>query len=193
MFNLLEEVVTAEHGPWAWDDLLDDLGVDGGYTAVATYEDAEFLALVGALPATTACPAGHLVGAGAATDTQDDGERTRWYGRAAIPLLALRYPVFFDGHDDARDFLATVEDVIHTEVRKLDPTADVPCFGVEDRTEADGSRTLVLAYRSSRRLCHLAEGFVLGAGDHYGQPLDVSQPSCMRRGDDVCDLVVRPA
>lgn len=185
MFNLLEEVVTSDHGPWAWDDLLDDLGVDGAYTAVETYDDAEFVALVDALPTGATCPATGITTAG--------GDATRWYGRSAIPLLAGRYPVFFDGHTDARDFLATVEDVIHTEVRKLDPTADVPHVGVEQRTEADGSRTLVLDYRSQRRLCHLAEGFVLGAGDHYGQPLEVAQPTCMLRGDASCQLVVRLA
>ncbi len=39
IFNLVEDVVTQENGPDAWDDLLDAAHVDGAYTAVGSYDD----------------------------------------------------------------------------------------------------------------------------------------------------------
>ena len=46
IFNLLEEVVTQEHGEEAWEDLLDRSGVEGAYTSLGSYPDQEFLALL---------------------------------------------------------------------------------------------------------------------------------------------------
>ena len=37
------------------------------------------------------------------------------------------------------------------------------------------------------------EGLVLGAADHYGQRVDVSQPECVHHGDPVCVIRVRTA
>lgn len=201
MFNLLEEVVADAHGPFVWDELLDALALEGVYTAVDTYDDGEFLALVRALPPPPSDPDAAATGPGIAgsggTATAvvqaalpTVAERTRWYGRRALPQLSQRYPTFFEPYDDARDFLASVESVIHTEVRKVLPTAALPRFGVHQDVAPDGTRRLTLTYVSDRGLCHLAEGFVLGAGDHYGQALHVHQAACMHTGDPSCRLVV---
>jgi hypothetical protein len=77
----------------------------------------------------------------------------------------------------------TLNDIIHPEVRKLYPGADVPEFDFEVR---DG--VVVMGYRSPRRLCSFAEGLLLGAADHYDERLTIDQPLCMKRGDDQCVL-----
>jgi predicted hydrocarbon binding protein len=46
-----------------------------------------------------------------------------------------------------------------------------------------------MGYQSTRRLCALAEGFILGAADHYGETVAIEQPRCMHRGDERCALV----
>lgn len=171
IFNLLEEVVIQEHGDDVWDDILDSARVDGAYTAVGSYADAEFLQLLGAMPT-------------ALGRTPED--LLRWFGARSIPLLARRYPVFFEGHASTRSFLLTLNDIIHPEVRKLYPDADVPVFEF-DTPNRDG--TLVVGYRSARRLCALAEGFIQGASTHYGEQVAIEQSRCMLRGDDSCDLV----
>ena len=53
IFNLVEEVVTNDHGQDAWDDILASADVDGAYTAVGSYSDDELLAIVGAAAAAT--------------------------------------------------------------------------------------------------------------------------------------------
>ena len=48
VFNLLEAVVEEEHGEAAWDGLLDATGLDGSYTSLGNYPDADLVGLVGA-------------------------------------------------------------------------------------------------------------------------------------------------
>lgn len=67
------------------------------------------------------------------------------------------------------------------------PGADVPDFGFTH----DDAESLEMTYDSSRRLCHLAEGLILGTGDEFREPVAVSQPVCMHEGADHCVLVVR--
>ncbi len=171
VFNLLEDVVAREHGEETWELLLDATGLDGVYTSVGNYPDADLLALVGAASEALALPAEDVV---------------RWFGRQALPLLAERYPGLFAPHADVRAFVLTLNEIIHPEVRKLYPGADTPTFTF-DASDPD---RLVMEYRSSRRLCAFAEGLLLGAGDHYEQTLTIAQPECMNRGDDRCLIAI---
>ncbi|MBI2168984.1 MAG: heme NO-binding domain-containing protein, partial [Actinobacteria bacterium] len=150
IFNLLEQVVTDAHGEAAWNALLDDAGLDGVYAAVGSYPDADLLA---------------LVEAGSKRLGVEQVALVRWFGEAALPLLADRYPEFFESHTSLFTFLPTLNDVIHAEVRKLYPEADVPEFGFV----ATGGEAISMDYRSPRRLCALAEGFVVGAARHFGE------------------------
>lgn len=99
-----------------------------------------------------------------------------------MPMLAARFPGFFTPHSSARSFVLTLNDIIHPEVRKLYPGADVPEFGFDD---ADPD-TLVITDVSARKLCALAEGFLAGAASHYGQTADLQHIQCMHEGHDSC-------
>jgi hypothetical protein len=113
IFNLVEEVVTEQHGPDTWDALLDAAGLDGSYTSLGNYPDGDLFALVGAASTALGIEAGAVV---------------RSLGEGAIPLLADRFPEFFKPHDNTTSFLLTLNDIIHAEVRKLYPDADLPEF-----------------------------------------------------------------
>jgi hypothetical protein len=169
VFNLLEELVTEQHGPDTWDELLDEAAVDGAYTSLGSYDDAQLRALVGAASAKLDVPANDIV---------------RWFGRGAMPMFAASHPHFFAGHADTRAFLLTLNDLIHPEVRKLYPGAGVPDF----EYDVSDPETLVMRYRSARRLCAFAEGLIEGAAEQYDQRAAIEQPHCMNRGDDHCVL-----
>jgi len=171
IFNLLEDVVVEIHGDAVWDALLDQSDLDGVYTSLGSYDDAEIMGLVSA--------------AGNALSLTDD-EVLRWFGRRAIPGMAKRWPAFFVAHQNTIPFLRTLNSVIHPEVRKLYAGAYCPHFDFTSPT--DGS--LLIGYRSPRQLCGLAHGFVLGAGDHYGEAVTVEHLECMREGDARCLLSV---
>jgi hypothetical protein len=99
-----------------------------------------------------------------------------------MPLLAEKYPAFFTAPTSTRRFLLTLNDIIHPEVRKLYPGAHVPIFDFD----SSAPDVLVVGYKSERKLCALAHGFVEGAADHYQEELSFVQAQCMHRGDGKC-------
>ena len=169
IFNVVEEVVTDRYGEDTWDALLEAAGLDGSYTSLGSYPDEDLMRLVGAASEALSLP-------------PDDVVRT--LGEGAIPLLASRYSQFFEPHTSARPFLLTLNDIIHPEVKKLYPGAIVPDFSFGTADNGD----LVIGYRSERQLCALAEGFIAGAAKHYGETVELTQTSCMHRGDDKCRI-----
>ena len=106
----------------------------------------------------------------------------RWFGRQAMPLLFERYPGFFQGPASTRSFLLSVNHIIHPEVRKIYPGAQVPTF--EFFYGEKGA--LLMEYRSPRRMCALAQGFAEGAAAHYGELVTFDHLECMHRGDEKC-------
>lgn len=167
VFNLLEQVVVASQGDDAWDRLLADADLKGAYSSLGSYPDREMLALVQSL----------------ATSLQvSEQEVLRWFGCAAMPLLFQRYPRFFAAHTGVRSFVLSVNEFIHPEVRKIYPGAEVPIFVFHE--ESDGG--LLMEYRSPRKLCALAQGFIEGAAGHYNEIVAVKHVQCMHRGDDLC-------
>jgi len=68
----------------------------------------------------------------------------RWFGQQAIPLLFERYPAFFSSQSSTRPFVLSVNRIIHPEVRKIYPDANVPAF--EFRHAPDGG--LMMGYLS---------------------------------------------
>ena len=176
IFNLLEEVVSTQLGEDAWDTILESAGVEGAYTSLGNYPDEEFAKLIGAVSERTG---------------KNHREALKWYGHKSMPYLAQHYPDFFSQHNSLRSFLLSLNDVIHAEVRKLYPGADVPVFEFETPAGTTAHDTLIIHYRSKRKLCQLAEGFIAGAADHYRERVEVTQPSCMLDGAAACQLVCR--
>lgn len=172
VFNLLHEAVAEEYGEDAWDAVLAHAGVTGAYTSLGSYDDAELEALVGAAVAQTGHDARAIV---------------RWFGRVSMPHLAARYPAFFEAHTHTRPFLLTLNTIIHPEVRKLYPGADVPDFDFD----TSDPEVLRMTYRSARRMCAFAEGLIEGAAAHYGEAVAIAQSACMHEGAAACVLEVR--
>lgn len=167
VFNLLEELVTRDFGADAWDDLLDSATVHGAYTSLGSYPDGDFHG---------------LVDAAAAKVGRDRRDIIRWLGRESVPLLAARYPGFFSPHEEAAPFLLSLNEIIHPEVRKIYPGADVPVFGFD----LSQPPRIGMTYDSPRRMCAFAEGLIQGAAAHYGERVMLRQPTCMHRGDPEC-------
>jgi hypothetical protein len=167
VFTLLQEIVTAEYGEDTWDELIDASGVEGVYTAVATYPDEDMNALVEAASAKLGVSGDDVL---------------KWFGQRCIPLFAERYPHVFEPHDNARSLALALNDVIHPEVRKMLPGAYVPEFEY-DASQPDA---LTISYSSKRRLCSFAEGLILGVCDHFGETCDVKHTKCMKVGDERC-------
>jgi predicted hydrocarbon binding protein len=170
VFNLLEEAVVEAHGPDVWDRVLDEAGVDGVYTSLGNYPDAEAMALVAAICEQVGAPADAVL---------------RDFGRAALPGLVARYPEFAAAHGSAKSFLLRLDDTIHPDVVKLYPDARPPRFRFED----PAPDVLVMHYVSERRLCAMAEGMIEASAAHFGEALALEQTACMRHGAPACTFV----
>jgi hypothetical protein len=171
IFNLLEDIVRQHHGLDVWEAMLDLSGASGIYTSLGNYSDEEIFSLVGAASKILEIPPADVL---------------RWFGRHAIAELSVRMPEMFNVHVSSRAFILNVNRAIHPEVRKLYSGADCPYFNFQDAP--DGS--LTMGYRSSRRLCHLAEGFIAGAAQVYCDSVESRQDKCMHHGDDHCLFVL---
>ena len=166
VFNLLEEVVTREYSADTWDDLLDAASLNGSYTSLGSYPDEDLSKLVMAASSALQQPPADVI---------------RWFGRSAVPLLAEKYPGFFRPHTSTRSFVLTLNEIIHPEVRKIYPGADVPEFDFEVAESA-----LLIGYNSKRRLCSFAQGLIEGTAEHYDEEIELEHLNCMIRGDDKC-------
>lgn len=139
------------------DDIIDDsnLPSGGAYTAVGTYPHEEIVALVAALSQRSGIAVSDLL---------------KVYGEHLFGIFVRGYPGFFAGVSDAFDFLVGIEDIIHAEVRKLYPDAELPRFDVE---RLANGKELVLIYDSRRHFEDLAEGLMRGCVAHFGNEVDI--------------------
>ena len=75
IFNLLEDVVVDAYGERSWDEALDRAGLDGVYTSLGNYDDAQIIELFSVIAAQTSV-------------SVDDVHR--WFGQRALPKMARR-------------------------------------------------------------------------------------------------------
>jgi hypothetical protein len=127
----------------------------GAYTVVGTYDHGELVQMVVALSKRCGLPVPALV---------------QVFGEHMFGRFHTLYPSFFSGVISALDFLEGIESVIHTEVRKLYPDAQLPQF--DCTRSADG---LKMVYSSPRHFGDLAEGLIKGAVAHFGDRLHVAR------------------
>lgn len=170
IFSLLEQMVEAEEdGERTWDELLEAADVYGGYSSLGSYPDHELSSLLRARSSQLGVP---------------EQDVTRAFGHFALLGLGRRHPHFFASHRRTRDFLLTLNDLIHPEVRKLHADAAPPEFEFDDSCPD----RLVIGYRSERRLCAFAEGMIAGAATYFGEEVHITQEQCVHAGADQCTL-----
>lgn len=172
MFNVVEDVVVDAFGADTWDDLLEAAGLDGAYTSLGNYDDADLGTIISAAVEALSMPRPDIL---------------RFVGREAFARLAARYPDYPSGLASSRDLLHRLDDVIHPQVLDLYPGAHPPAFDAVDRSADE----MLLVYRSARQLCHLAEGLVTGAASAHGETVEVHQTRCVLDGAPECHIVVR--
>lgn len=140
------------------DDIIHDarLPHGGAYTSVGTYPHEEMVSMTVALSHHS----------GVAT-----GELLRIFGEHLFGRFVIGYPTFFHNATDAFGMMAGIENVIHTEVRKLYPDAELPKFDVEHHD----AKRLVLMYDSRRHFEDLADGLMRGCIAHFGGGIDIAR------------------
>ncbi|CEK14847.1 heme NO binding protein [Chthonomonas calidirosea] len=171
VFNLLEDVVSNRFGDDTWDDILEDAQVEGVYTTLGNYPDDELFKIVSAASKILHMPCQEVI---------------RFFGQNSIPLMATAHPEFFSAHGNTRAFILALNTIIHPEVRKLYPGAQVPVF----EFDTSSSNQLIITYSSPRKLCRFAQGLIEGTAAYFGETIELQHLACMQQGDPACILQV---
>jgi predicted hydrocarbon binding protein len=171
IFNVLEEMVIETVGMASWNAILEASGSDGIYTSGESYSDEELFALVGEICKALDLPAEAVVGS---------------FGEYLFDQLDARHPIFVKQANDLKEFLLSIDTVIHGEVLKLYTNPNLPRFEYIDK----GPNELTMVYMSPRKLCILAEGLIRGAAARYGNEVTINHPICMHNGAENCHFEV---
>jgi len=149
VFRQFLEFSEREFGEAVIDELLNstELASGGVYTNVGYYDHSEMIALVTALSNRTGTSARALLVK---------------FGQNLFPSLIAGHPQ--DGVTHAFDLIEQIHGVIHRDVKKLYPDAEVPDIRPSMRNGNDEMR---ITYDSARPMADLCEGMIMAALDHY--------------------------
>lgn len=157
VFSEFLELVEEKFGFEMADDIIDesDLPSGGAYTSVGTYDHHELLTLVTLLSEKTGISVEALV---------------QVFGEHLLGRFYEAYPIFFEGVNGCFEFLDTIENRVHVEVKKLYPEAELPTFSAT----FPQPNVMHLTYTSKRPFSALAYGLIKGSATHYGENIAVS-------------------
>ncbi|MFK7801788.1 MAG: heme NO-binding domain-containing protein [Anaerolineae bacterium] len=158
VFTEFLEMVEDLFGDDVADNIIEasDLPSGGAYTAVGTYDHGEIVQLVTHLSTETGMSIPDLLKA---------------YGKHLFGRFSAGYQHFFADVATLFDFLKSIHGYIHVEVHKLYPDAELPHIACE-QISAD---QLSVVYRSDRPFADFAEGLLLGAVDHFAEPVNLER------------------
>lgn len=169
IFTGLSEFVEREFGLTHWLKTIEScqLASNGEYISTDLYEDVELSLLLSQLNKSTGLSVEEL---------------SRGFGEYFFDTLMGIAKVHVSTIDNLFEFLVAVDTIIHIEVQKADPFAYTPSLFYDQPNES----ILIMRYTSSRKMCHFAEGLILGAAKHFETPVTISQSKCMCKGDEHC-------
>ncbi|WP_298417691.1 heme NO-binding domain-containing protein [uncultured Kordia sp.] len=139
---------------------------EGVYTAIGTYRFSEMLQLLQNLSTNT-------------TISIDDLLLT--YAEHFFSVIESSYPGLLATYKDPIEMLASIENHIHVEVRKIYPDAELPTFVVEEKTE----NSLTMIYKSSRAMHHFGLGLMNKTFEHFNSTAQITLEKIKEDGTEV--------
>ena len=168
VFTEFLDLVEDKFGLEMVDKIIRDsqLESNGIYTSVGTYKFSEMLRLLQHLSENT-------------NISIDDLLLT--YGEHFFSVLETSYPGLIATYKDPIDMLASIENHIHIEVRKIYPDAELPTFEVLNKTE----KSLIMIYTSSRAMHHFGLGLMNKTFEHFNSTATIVLEKIKEDGTEV--------
>ncbi len=138
----------------------------GAYTTVGTYDFSEMLQLVSNLSSNTEIPVDDLL---------------LIYGEHFFDVLRNNYGQMLAKYHGPIEMLASIENHIHVEVRKLYPDAELPTFTVLQKTKDE----LIMVYTSSRAMHHFGLGLMNKTFEHFNSKATIVLEKIKEDGTEV--------
>lgn len=150
VFTEFLEMVEQEFGLEVVDKIItaSKLETEGVYTSVGTYNFFEMQKLLTNLSAETGIAVNDLIYA---------------YGLYFFDVLTKHHKDIFSLYNNPIEMLASIENHIHVQVRKIYPGAELPTFQILDQSED----YLEMVYYSERSMYMFAKALMVKTFEHY--------------------------
>lgn len=150
VFTEFQQLVEEQFGLEMYDRLLSEVPTQtqGAYTSVGTYDYQEIVQLVSQLSQHAGIGVPELI---------------RAFGRRLFHSFTVAYPHSILGITSTAELLQNVESVIHVEVRKLNPDAELPTFEIIELENND----IEVLYHSTRPFADLANGLIEASIEYF--------------------------
>ena len=143
-----------------------NLDSEGAYTSIGTYSFSEMLQLLQNLSSNTEISIDNLL---------------LIYAEHFFSVLRDSYPGLLETYKDPIEMLASIEDHIHVEVRKIYPDAELPTFIVEHKNE----NSLIMVYKSNRAMHHFGLGLMNKTFEHFNSSAEIVLEKINENGTEV--------
>ncbi|MDP5253127.1 MULTISPECIES: heme NO-binding domain-containing protein [unclassified Vibrio] len=174
IFREFLELVEDKFGLLAVETVLQEVGSDGVYTTVGSYDHKELVKLIVSLSKHTGV---------------DVAQLQQVFGETVFISLYNTIPEGANIKEcqTTFEFIRHVEDYIHVEVKKLYVDAKPPSFSFISEQESE----LVFDYYSARCMADVCLGLVKGCANHFGERLSVEKHPIDETGQNVRFTLIR--
>jgi hypothetical protein len=148
---------------------LDSKGV---YTSIGTYSFSELLQLLQNLQTKTGISIDNLL---------------LIYGEHFFSVIETNYKDLLSSYNDPIEMLASIENHIHVEVRKIYTDAELPTFIIKEKTK----KTLILIYKSSRSMHHFGLGLMNKTFEHFNSKATIVLEKIKKDGTEVKFIITK--
>lgn len=168
VFTEFLEMVENEFGLEVLDRIIinSDLPSEGVYTSVGTYDFFEMQKLITNLSAETGISVNDLLFA---------------YGKYFFQVLTRNHRDIFSLYSSPIDMLASIENHIHVQVRKIYPGAELPTFKILEHDE----NYLEMMYYSERSMYMFAKALMEKTFEHYHEGSKIEMEMMKENGSQV--------
>jgi hypothetical protein len=176
IFTEFLELVEDKYGLERVDALIQhsELQSKGVYTSIGTYQFSEMLSLLQNLSK----------GTGISIDRLLETFAEHFFG-----VIERSYPDMLNAYKDPIEMLASIENHIHVEVKKIYKDAELPSFEVLEKT----SDSLILLYKSSRSMHHFGLGLMNKTFAHFNSSASIVLEKIKEDGTEVKFIIKKKA
>jgi len=144
----------------------------GVYTSIGTYSFSELLQLLQNLKTQTGISIDNLL---------------LIYGEHFFSVIETNYKDLLSSYNDPIEMLASIENHIHIEVRKIYNDAELPTFIIKEKTKT----TLILIYKSSRSMHHFGLGLMNKTFEHFNSKATIVLEKIKKDGTEVKFIITK--
>jgi hypothetical protein len=144
----------------------------GVYTSIGTYSFSELLQLLQNLKIQTGISIDNLL---------------LIYGEHFFSVIETNYKDLLSSYNDPIEMLASIENHIHVEVRKIYNDAELPTFIIKEKTK----KTLILIYKSSRSMHHFGLGLMNKTFEYFNSKATIILEKIKKDGTEVKFIITK--